>query len=217
MLHADPVSLFLCAFNIERANIVTDTLATTPEGDPCLFVTKATPVPPMRTIMVCTGIAVLGDRWAAKLRSGMLALDVEMLDTHTPGALRDLWREVRDEHGIDENTSTTVYHVGMTREGECHVYAYRSSSGFDSDRLPESGLAIKPQPIDNDGVPENLVDLAEYLREEQSAFPPAERIHIGGELFLTSISADGIGISHVHTFDDHREVWNAMNELARSD
>lgn len=81
----------------------------------------------------------------------------------------------------------------MTRDGECHVYAYRSTSGFDSDRLPESGLAIKRQPIDNDNVPENLVELAEYLREEQSAFPPAERIHIGGELFLTSISAGGIG------------------------
>ena len=212
------MSLFLAAFDGTGANILTDTLATTPGGDPCLYVTKATPVPQMRTVMVCTGIADLGDRWAAKLRSGVLTLDVEMLDRHTPGALRRLWREVRTEYGVADDVSTTVYHLGMTREGgACQVYAYRSRSDFASDGLPEAGLAIKPEPIDRENLPDDLVSIGEYLRAEQFTLPLAERIHIGGELFLTSITADGILIRLVHTFDDHDDAWNTMNANAGMD
>lgn len=212
------MSLFLCAFDREQAIIVTDSLATTTDGEPYLFVTKATPVPQMRTVMVCTGIAALGDLWAAKLRNGVLSLDVEMLDRHTPDVLRDLWSQLRDEFGFADDVTTTVYHVGMTRDGgECRVYAYRSKADFTSERLPEKGFAIKPNPLDLDNLPEDFVEIAEYLRREQSTLPPAEQIHVGGELYITNVSAAGIAIAHLHTFDDFAEVWNEANRLAGVD
>ena len=216
------MSLFLAVIRPTSAAILTDTLATTPDGEPCLYVTKATPVPHMQTVMVCTGIADFGDRWAAMLRNGVLALDVEMLDAHAPGALRDLWDASNVEALPAEHGTSTIYHLGMTASGECHVYAYRSTANFASERLPSECLALKPEPADVEALPEPgddqigwLVAVADHIRTEQAERPVGKRIFIGGDLFLTIIDAVAIEIRRVHRFPDHAQAWNSMNELAR--
>jgi hypothetical protein len=62
------MSLLMFIHRPEQLLLVTNTLATTPDGDPYLFQTKCWPVPQMRMIMAGTGHALRHearplDRW----------------------------------------------------------------------------------------------------------------------------------------------------------
>jgi hypothetical protein len=39
---------------------------------------------------------------------------------------------------------------------------------------------------------------------------PEERVHIGGDLYMTSLTVNGIGIEHLHRFEEWPHDWNAM-------
>lgn len=199
----------------EGITVLTDTLATTPDGQPFLYCTKATPVPHMQLVMVGTGLGDLADRWAAFLRNRVRALDVEMLDVHTPAALRQLWRDLAEELTLPATVTATIYHLGVAQgDGQCRTYAYRSNSDFVSERLPDAGSLVKPepaQPSEPDFASlDALIALAERVRTEQRSSPTEKRIHIGGELMLTLVNPQGMMIRRVHRFDDYESAWNSM-------
>jgi len=208
------MSLLMYTSAPESVWVVTDTLATDgTAGRPFLFTSKCSPVPHMRMLIAGTGIAALTDRWRDIVQTRILALDAPMLDLHAPGALRTIWVALAAENELAEQTAT-VYHFGYDAEKEEHrTFVYRSSSNFESEyQVP--AFAVKPGP-DGDYEPPNDIDqiiaLADRIRTEQAALPEGERIYIGGELVLTTLTGDTSAAQVIYRFPDFVQDWQAMN------
>lgn len=168
----------------------------------------------MRTVMACTGLGDLADRWAALLREQVRALDVAMLDSVVPDALRGLWSGLDSERDLGGQTAT-VYHFGVDGDGTSRAYAYRSTAGFVSQPLPH-GMFAKPMPAvsmtaDDFADLGSMVALASRIRAEQAALPAGLGVRIGGELTLTQIDGRGLRVATVHRFDDFDAAWVGMH------
>lgn len=207
------MSLLLYRNAPEGSWVVTDTLATEPDGTPFLFTSKCAVVPQMRMLIAGTGTAALVDRWRDLVQTSVRALDAAMLDVHAPDALRGLWAELGREHDLTDQTAT-VYHFGCDASTDTHrLFVYRSTSDF-SGEIQQPGYGIKPHPLGEFSGPESIeeiVALATRIRDEQAALPQLERVCIGGELVLTALEKDTVTIRVIHAFDDHLDDWQIMN------
>ena len=191
--------------------VVTDTLATTMEGDAHLLVSKCVAVPHLELVLAFTGLANLGQEWSQMVQSRILTADIDMLDRHTPPGLRSVFE------GIDcsEDATATIYHLGFSTDQAAYVgYVYRSTNDFRSEKM-EPGFRVKPDPPAGFRRPEDLneiIHLAEEVRANQDQRPPAERVYVGGELVLTNLNDRTICSRKIHRFADFDEAWLTMNE-----
>src|SRR5690242_2369924 len=104
----------------------TDTLATSPDGEPFLFTTKAFVVPHLWMMMAGTGAGGFLGKWFIEVNDRMIVKGIDNLDYHTPQALDRIWQSYKQECSIPETFTTTVYHFGFSEEeGAIHSYAYR--------------------------------------------------------------------------------------------
>lgn len=208
----------------DQVLVFTDTLATSMDGTPRSFTNKCSTVPTMNLVIAMTGLANFHERWVTSLREDMLARDISMVDLHAPQALRQLWAQLEAEEGSPLPSSCTLYHFGVDEAtGECVRITYRSGNNFESEH-GGFGLAVKPPPDagfaeGNAGNLETLegwIELATLVRREQDALPIDERVHIGGDIMLTTLDSDGaISIRRLARFDDYDEHWLAMNQARR--
>lgn len=208
------MSLFMVHHTPEGVAIITDTLATTVEGESHLLVTKCGIVPHLNLVIAGTGIAQLSASWWGRVMEAILCRDIDMLDLHTPDALRSAWGEMKPNLPTAKGTAT-IYHFGLSEEREIYVgFAYRSTNDFTSEEL-QPGFRVKPEPSTplND-APDSLdemVSLALEIKQEQDSRPPAERICIGGELVLTALQGGAINAAKLHRWPDFESMWQAMN------
>jgi hypothetical protein len=167
------VSLLLFSLQPYEVVILTDTLATTPSGDPYLLVSKCSVIPHLEMVIAFTGLAQIGHRWAQKVQTEMLARDMDMLDQHVPSALRAITEEVTQEFGRLPSTST-IYHLGYSEISDGYSgYVYRSEKDFESETM-EPGFRAKPQPggsLDAPVTVGDMVNLGIHLRAEQGVRP----------------------------------------------
>ena len=200
--------------------VMTDTLATTPQGEPLAFTDKCWAFPSMNLIVATTGIKDLGARWVDTLYNRILARDIAMLNLHAPEAMRAIWGDLHAEFGDMGEATSTVYHFGIEEEtGQSVRYIYRSAEDFETERHDEPGFGIKPDPPDGATVPDGLdewIDLAQRVRANEDARPASERIYIGGELILTVLTNDATSIVTTHRFADYDDQWEAMNAYHQS-
>jgi hypothetical protein len=206
------MSLLLFQLDPESVIVATDTLATRVDSRPFLLVSKCTVLPHLGSVIAFTGTAAIGQRWAAMVQTNLLCRDFDMLDQHTPENLRRIAAEVEEEHGPISGSST-VYHFGYSDIDTKYVgYAYRSEKNFDSERL-DYGFGMKPPPAaipaDNPATFEEIVELADQIRNEQNALPLSERLHIGGDLVSTVLVEGAIHVTKVHRFADFDTQWQA--------
>ncbi len=203
----------------EGVNVMVDTLATTPAGEPLSLVTKCGVIPHLNMVIAGTGLAQLPDRWRETVYGRMLARDIDLLDRHTPSHLRNLWTDLIAEFpSIDpEGITSTVYHFGLSESTGRYVgYAYRSASDFISEPMLQGGFGVKPAP-EPPLVLKPPTDLAEWiecairLRAQQSIYAKAARVHIGGDLVFYTLHNGETSLSRVHRFDDFEANWQAMN------
>lgn len=202
----------------EQVLVFTDTLATTMEGDPFMFQSKCWSIPQMKMVMAGTGLALVIDAWYQMLRVGVLARDIKMLDLHAPTALRGIWKRLHEDHP-DAVGTATVYHFGLPEGQSDHVrFTYRSERNFESELSSEPGFGVKPVPSFVYELPNSIggfIDLASKIRSEQDVEPKVSRIHIGGELVLTSLQGAMSRSSVIYRFDDYDEMWQTMNDLQK--
>jgi hypothetical protein len=111
------MSLLMFATDPSQVAIVTDTLATHPTAEPLLLLSKCSIVPHLEMAVAYTGVAQVGQRWAHQLQTAVLARNIDLLDQHVPGALRQVTAEVVAGFGELPGTST-VYHFGYSEEKE---------------------------------------------------------------------------------------------------
>lgn len=204
----------------ESAIVATDTLATRVDGRPYLLVSKCAVLPHLGSVIAFTGNAAIGQRWAAAVHSNLLCRDFDMLDQHTPDNLRQIAVEVEREHGPVAGSST-IYHFGYSTTEKQYVgYAYRSESDFDSEQL-SCGFGMKPRPVtiptDTPATIEEIIALADQIRDEQNTLPPSERLWIGGDLVFTVLAQGCISVNTMHRFADFDTQWLAMNRYLRED
>jgi hypothetical protein len=203
----------------EGAWIVTDTLATTLDGEPYLLVSKCFTAPHLELAVAFTGIANLGNEWTQWVQSRVLARDIDMLDVHAPDALRKMHGEL----DLPNEETSTVYHIGFSSSKNVYVgYAYRSTEDFESEEMIP-GFRVKPDPPSGTGweppeTPEEIIGLAEAIRANEDTKPPEERrIYIGGELVMIQLHSNAILSTKIHKFADFEEVWLAMNDRLNRD
>lgn len=210
------MSLLMFRHETDAFVILTDTLATTPEGDPFLYQCKCWPLPQLNMVLSGTGLAPFIEAWYRCLQTSILARDIEMLDAHAPKALRKLWTELEAELGPLPGTAT-VYHFGVReKDGRLTRYVYRSDRKFESEIWSDPGFGVKPPPSGlQTEVPDSIdemIKMARQIRSEQDQLPISERVHIGGDLIITVLQNGIITSTKIFRFEDYDEAWLAMNE-----
>jgi hypothetical protein len=186
--------------------VATDTLATSPDGMPIKFTTKAFIVPHLKLIIAGVGMGGFLGRWCVYMNDSMIVRGIDNLDYHAPRVLRSLWQRYKQELSIPDPITTTVYHFGFSEITELlHSYAYRSTKDFTSERLEPYGLRYKPEcqiPADY-RLPDDFITIMNEQRAVESTKPKGQRLYIGGEIELHHLTHDGFRVSTIHRFPDY--------------
>jgi hypothetical protein len=225
-LFGERMSLLIYNHTAEEISIYTDTLATTPEGEPLAFCDKAFVVPHLNMVFATTGVLQLALLWHDCLNGPIFAQNIDDLDIHTPKALRKIWQSLNNHYGRPVPSTGTIYHFGWSDKHDRFVrYIYRSENNFDSELHTESGMGIKPRPIDENNFQlpsesvDDIVTAARILREQYLAQPKSRRIYIGGMLnaiFLSRLPdnyAPLISLVPIYKFEDYDKDQNAIENL----
>lgn len=191
-----------------QALIVTDTLAVTGEGEPLLFVSKAGYIPHLKTVIAGTGAGGFSNAWLHDASTRMVVSGIQNLDYHTPGCLKRMWEQYRQDHAIPKTAAftTTVYQFGICEDtGRIVSFAYRSTNDFKSECL-QYGMGVKPECRVLDG---DLIKMIPVMMNEQKAIqttrPATDRIYIGGEMIAHHLTSAGYHCFKIGEFDDFKE------------
>src|SRR5680860_506383 len=138
------LSLLMFLHQDDGFMVMTDTLATSPDGEPMAFTDKCWVLPSMNLIVATTGIKDLGARWVDVLYNRMLARDIAMLDLYAPDGLRRIWSDLVDEYGDLDGGTSTVYHFGLeVGGGPIDVANHLPGLRFDAEVVDGAGAAVK--------------------------------------------------------------------------
>ena len=187
-----------------QAFVATDTLATSPDGRPFKFTTKAFIVPHLKLIIAGTGAGGFLGRWFVSINDAVVVKGIEHLDYHAPSILASLWLEHKQQFSVP-NITCTIYHFGFSEiTGLIQPFAYRSTSNFHSERLPY-GIGVKPEcPVpENCSFPGDIRKMMDAQRLLQSSKPKQERIYIGGEIEIHHLLKNGFQAYTLDRFEDY--------------
>jgi hypothetical protein len=197
----------------EQVLAATDTLATSTDGKPFMFTTKAFIVPHIQMIMCGTGMGGFLGKWFVEVNDRMVIRDVDNLDYHTPQILRSFWQKFVKEYSLSEKQTTTVYHFGFSEEGSIHSFAYRSVNDFVSETLPY-GIGIKPEcnSVENLEFPKDIKRIMNEQRAIQLSRPESERVYVGGKIQIHHLTKSGFIVYAHDQFDDFEPTQQAIYE-----
>jgi hypothetical protein len=189
----------------DQVLVATDTLAVTLDGTPCMFTTKATYIPHLKTIVAGTGAGGFANSWALQASTRMIARGIHNLDCHTPGALRKNWKDYKAEYSLLDDCTTTVYQFGLSEETDQIVgFAYRSTSNFNSEALGY-GVGVKPEcTIPNYNIMESIPSMMNEQRQIQEKETDGKKIHIGGEIYAIHLTKQGCTLFKMAESSDFR-------------
>lgn len=203
----------------DQAFVATDTLATSQDGVPFMFTTKAFIVPHLWMIMCGTGVGGFLGRWFIQVNDRMILSDIDNLDYHAPKGISALWSEHRKEFpSIPDTVSTTVYHFGFSRQdGLIYSYAYRSTNNFKSEALPY-GIGVKPecQVPEPYQFPMDIKKMMDEQRAVQATYPKEERVYVGGEIQIHHLNKSGFNVYTADQFEDYEANEKAIYDNFRS-
>lgn len=209
------MSLLMYVHRETSIKIITDTLATDPEGNPFLFVTKSFIVPHLDMVIGTTGLAAIGQRWIGQVFSEVRCRNIDMIAKFTPSCLQELHNNIANRIDNEKLHPTSIYHFGYSDQYQRYVrYRFRSELDYAAELSVESSFGVKPFPKGGFDVPQtrsDFINLAERIRQEQQQCLSSERIHIGGELNIVIMKRRCITSSKLYAFADLEEQWLAMN------
>ena len=206
----------------DAAYLVADTQATSADSlQPTCFVTKVFPIPNWQGLICGTGSLPFLLAWLTKT-AGILTSGFDELDKIAPQLLRDLYPTEEDLGPDGAPLTSAIFHLGFSSAEERFVgYAYRSDTGFASERLTY-GLSVQPglgraldEPIST--LPDDLIRIACEQKRQDEAKPILQRGGLGGKLifYVMELGADMSGAGQVvtiassicHTFADYPEAY----------
>jgi hypothetical protein len=198
--------------NKDQVFVATDTLATTTNGEPFMFTTKAFIVPHLRMLICGTGMGGVLGRWFVAINDKMIVRGIDNLNYHTPSILNNIWSDYKKEFSIEENITTTVYHFGFSEEdGTIHSYAYRSTNSFKSESL-QYGVGVKPvcQIPEGFEFPKDIIKMMDEQRAIQNTLPKNERVYIGGKIQIHHLTNNGFNAYIFGQFADYESDDQAI-------
>lgn len=202
----------------EQAFVATDTLATSPDGEPFTFTTKAFIVPHLQMIMCGTGVGGFLGKWFIQVNDRMVLRGIDNLDYHAPKGLAAIWRSHKEEFSIPDSFTTTVYHFGFSEEdGLIHSYVYRSANNFTSEAL-QYGIGVKPecQVPENYELPTDIKKMMDEQRAIQASRPKGERVYVGGKIQVHHLTKFGFSVYTLDKFEDYESNEQEIFEKFRS-
>lgn len=188
-----------------QALVATDTLATTPDGEPFKFLTKVFIVPHLKLMIAGTGAGGFSGRWLVQINEGMVVKGIENLNAHAPRVLAGLWPDYKAQTSLPENITATIYHFGFSEvTGQLRSFAYRSTNNFRSEILGY-GLGTKPECTVPEGwsLPRDLKKMMDDQRIVQASLPKEQRVYIGGEIEIYHLTKDGFSVYTLERFEDY--------------
>lgn len=203
------MSSLIFTTNETQILVATDTLAVTPEGEPHMFVSKATHIPHLKTIIAGFGAEGFTNEWARIVSTKMVVNGILNLDYHTPAALRDLWVEFSRD--LPENRVAKVYQFGISEvTNRVASFLYRSDNGFESEEVGY-GTAVFPDcSIPHGNIIQAIPDMMSEQRDNQLELPKDSRLSIGGEIYGLYLSDDGCNSFKIGEFDDYDAQQRAV-------
>lgn len=207
------MSMLMFDLKADGVALFTDTLAVHPDLRPRTFASKVFVVPHLDTAIVALGSLGFGTAWAAEVNEMMLCRDTDMLDHHTPAALKRVWERMGTP-GL-QRTPSTVFHFGFSERRQQYVgYAYWSERDFASEPLDQQfgvipsrgGMPELPEPEGLDWLEYNVA-FARNMRE----FHAGRGTPIGGDLLVTVLEDRRITTKQVYRWPDFDDLWVEMN------
>lgn len=171
-----------------------DTLAVLPDDkSPHKYASKAFMLPHLGAVICGTGVFQLPLDWYVDIQSNLIARDMDFMNEIAPDRLRQIWSR------IGAPGTSTVYHFGYSPGEDAYVgYAFRSTNDFIGERL-EYGIGIKPaldelitiagEMVDEPDIYAVIVSLIESARALDDNLPVDDRVGIGGEIHLLTLTA----------------------------
>ena len=203
------MSSLIFTTNETQILVATDTLAVTPDGDPHMFISKATHIPHLKTIIAGFGAEGFTNEWALIVSTKMIANGILNLDYHTPTALRGLW--VDFSRKLPDSLVAKVYQFGISEVTNRVVsFLYRSDNGFESEQV-DFGTAVFPDcRIPHGNIIQAIPEMMNEQRENQLALPKNSRLSIGGEMYGLYLSNEGCNSFKIAEFDDYDAQQRAV-------
>lgn len=194
------------ALQPDQVCVAMDTLVVGAEDkQPVYFQRKFIALPEMNLLIAGTGLANLINDWFSLVRSLIEVTDIEVTDIDE---LNDLapseLSALASTYFGSYVTTTTLYHFGYSKgEGQYVGYAYRSTDGFEPDRL-QYALGYKPvipiAPTDDIRFPDFLIEIILEQQRQDLLLPVEEQVGVGGEIEFAVLSEGAIHVETVHRF-----------------
>ncbi len=197
-----------------------DSLALTTGGDHFKFCTKFFPLPHLQTVICTTGVQQMGNQWVVHINERIIANDLIVIERC---AQEELTR-IADYVCLEETGGTaTIYHFGYSpKEARVIGFACRSTNGFAPERL-EYGVHVKPLV----GVEDLVIAQMEAVNRGEKTLPEAfsnlmiqqkavdesgeaERVGIGGEIYLVQIAEGLLTVQTIYQFPDFASNFKDM-------
>jgi hypothetical protein len=188
------VTALMFVLSPDSVVIGTDTLAVLPtDKSPHKYASKVFMLPHLGAVICGTGVFQLPLDWYMDIQSSVLARDMDFMNEIAPERLRSIWSRI----GADG--TSTVYHFGYSPHDGAYVgYAFRSTNDFARERL-EYGIGIKPaldelimvarEMAEEPDIHAMVVSLIESARALDDDLPVDDRVGIGGEIHLLTLTA----------------------------
>jgi hypothetical protein len=202
----------------DEALIATDTLATSPDGQPFSFTTKAYIVPHLKLIIAGTGAGGFLSKWFLLINDRAVFPGIDFLNNKTARYLGPMWSSYKQEFSAEDQLTTTVYHFGFSEiTNVIKSFAYRSTNGFQSESIPY-GLGTKP-PINitaEYNLPQDLRSMMDTQRTNEESRPLNEKVFIGGEIQVHHLTHDGFHVYTLDRFEDYESDRNAIYKVLKA-
>lgn len=200
----------------DAVQIVTDTLVSDGDRNPVLYHHKVSTFPQLNMVGVVTGFGSFGYQFFSQIEFIPRLSDIEEVNETAPAILRVMYKAWQEYHAPEEIGTSTVYLFGFPEGSDRIVrYIYRSTKDFVPERhegMSDTGVKPAPQQFKlvAPETPQEIVDLAVRIREENDELRTPGPVAIGGDLFVTYMDRDRTITERLYRWDDYREMRDRM-------
>lgn len=168
---------------------------------PLSFQRKFLSIPENDLVIAGTGHAGFINGWFEYLSSFLDTEYIDQLNVVAPGIFQE---SINAVGGLGGHTAT-IYHFGYSKTEAKYVgYAYRSTTGFQSERLPYGCFGFKPEIKvelpEHIEFPSFLIDFVLKQQNQDQTLPIEQRVGIGGEIEFVVLANQDTQIETVHRF-----------------
>jgi hypothetical protein len=205
-------------FVLQRDGVMVgmDSLACYPsDKSPFKYCSKILSLPHLSAAICPTGTLQLGLDWYVDVQSNILARDLDFVNGIAPERLREIYARLPEPPG-----TSTVYHFGYSPKEDAFVgVAFRSTNNFVAEVIPY-GVGIKPafdhlvsiaaDEVNALGYADGIVSMLHHLRLADDALPMVDRVGIGGEVHLLTLTASRQTLHVVDRWPDFDDQFRQM-------